>query len=268
MSSTKLPKLPRVAASDNPWGVALVDLRPITLGMMSATSDPKVAQTFAELCGSDGLEFVDAARSVARTGTLPVALSVEGPVADGILFSPTEMEDKWALFLHQGMLIGVRSWSADIGFVADVVHEDGALVARSYGGALFQGEAPERGARLLEWLVRTLGLREALPLPLSTTTPPKGSSLGIVCMSEWGRAAQLATHEPIVYPRSARPLRTISLLHIAAARGDIEAGADPMEGRRGCVSHPALRPAPAPQGEPLSSCQVGRWSARRCREFA
>ena len=45
-------------------------------------------------------------------------------------------------------------------------------------------------------------------------------------------------------------------------------GADPMEGRRGCFSHPALRPAPAPQGEPLSSCQVGRWSARRCREFA
>ena len=54
----------------------------------------------------------------------------------------------------------------------------------------------------------------------------------------------------------------------SVVRGLVHLGADPMEGRRGCVSHPALRPAPAPQGEPLSSCQVGRWSARRCREFA
>lgn len=208
MPTPKLPTLPRIAAKANPWGVALVDVRPITLGMLSTTSDPSIALTFGQMCVTDGREFIEAARAVARTETLAVSFATDDSLTDGALFNPTVMEDKWALFLQGGMLIGVRSWDAVIGCVADVVREGDALVSRSYGGALFQGLTPERSARSLEFLVRSLALSELLPVPLASEEKPKGSSVGLLCMSEWGRAAQFATHEPITYVPNPAPLRS------------------------------------------------------------
>jgi hypothetical protein len=45
-------------------------------------------------------------RAVAATLRFPI----DRMLADGVLFSPSAMEHKWAIFYHQRRILCVRSW--------------------------------------------------------------------------------------------------------------------------------------------------------------
>lgn len=219
-----LPEVRWIDAADSPWGVRLLDVRPVTLTMTSTSADPQCAANAVSYGGEDGACFVGQAPDSERVAGISLRFPVDGPLLDGVLFVPRAMEHKWALFFHRGELIVVRSWQRRVVLVARVEAHDGHVeITRVRGTLCAQDEAPEFTARALDYLLRShaLDIIHPAPLPPGLDADPQAAALW--CMSMFGNRVQVATPHVFARRDPERPLRTHSLLHIAVARGQAEA---------------------------------------------
>jgi Ankyrin repeats (3 copies) len=214
-------KVAWLAGTDNPWKVRLLDVRGITLEMMSTTRDPTCAENAISFFGDDGTSFIGQEPATPRVSQANLRFPIDRYLADGVLFTPSEMEHKWALFYHGGQLICVRSWTRRVQVVAQVeVRGDSAELTRVRGTFLTDDEEPEFTVRALDYLVRTHALQGVCPAPLPTGMEADANMAATWCMSAFGNRAWYATPDPLDGTPPATPLRSHSLLHIGVARGD------------------------------------------------
>lgn len=75
--------------------------------------------------------------------------------------------------------------------------------------------------RVLDYLSRSHALDTEYPAPLLAGMERKPRTAAEWCMFMFGNRASFATPHQIVRQNPDTPLRTISLLHVAAARGDV-----------------------------------------------
>ena len=228
-----------VMPAEHRWGVPVLDVRPVTLTTMSSSSDPCCAANALSFGSDDGTGFIGRPPIVDRAVEADLHFSIERILVDGVLFAPRRMEEKWALFYHRQRIICVRSWTRQVWAIAAVEPHDGYVRIGSIRGVLTgPDEEPEMTARVLEYLLISHALETVFPAPLprgggarSAASRIDGSvcqtaelgAMAAMCMSAYGRRAHFATAEGVERPSLDRPLRTDSLLHIAAARGDIAA---------------------------------------------
>jgi hypothetical protein len=173
-------EIPWVQADANPWGVAVLDVRPVTLGMVSTSST------------------VDAA----------LVFPTDGGLADGVLFVPQVMEDKWAVFVVDGRILFVRSWLRKVWVTAEVRRDGETAVVGPIHGAFLDEEEPELTVRIVDFLLRTHALGEAWPAPLPPVLDQDPQAAALWCMSMFGRRAVAATHHPLPRRLPHSPLRT------------------------------------------------------------
>lgn len=100
--TTELPPVRWLGPTHNPWGVPVLDVRPVTLGMVATSADPRCAANAISFAGDDGTGFIGVEPRVARRVTAGLRFRVDGMLLDGALFLPGEMEQKWAVFFHRG----------------------------------------------------------------------------------------------------------------------------------------------------------------------
>jgi Ankyrin repeats (3 copies) len=206
----------------NRWGVRLLDVRSLTMTMLSTSRDPNCAANAVSFRGDDGTSFIGEEPAVKRTIESNLRFPIDRCLADGILFTPREMEQKWAIFYYHGALIFVRSWLRCVQVVASIeVHDDIAVVTAVRGTFLSEDETPEFTLRILDYLIRSHALDMVYPVPLPFDLADDPESAAIWCMSAFGNRAYYATPEPFDRSDPDDPLRTHSLLHISVARGDI-----------------------------------------------
>jgi hypothetical protein len=145
-------------------------------------------------------------------------------LADGVLFAPAQMEHKWALFYHRRQIICVRSWLRQVVVVAEVQERGGYVeVTQIRGTWTDENERPAFTERTLDFVLRSHALEVSYPAPLLPDAEQRPQAAANWCFSMFGNRVWFATsHE---FPRAApeKPLRTHSLLHIAVARGDVDA---------------------------------------------
>ena len=221
-----------IEAAENPWGVPILDVRPLTLTTTSTSKDPTCAANAASFRVDNGTGFVDVEPAIDREVAADLRFRIQNPLVDGVLFVPRVMEEKWALFYHQERIICVRSWTRQVRAVAEVEPRHDYVRVKEIRGALTaEDEEPEMTVRVLEYLLISHALDIVFPAPL----PPEWGTQGpapsecdagtaaVACMSLFGRRAHFAAAEPVERSWLEQPLRTDSLLHIAAARGDLEA---------------------------------------------
>jgi hypothetical protein len=211
-----------IAAADNPWGVPLLDVRPITLTMQSTSRDPSCAKNAISFGGDDGTSFIRQLPLSTREVSASLRYPIDRVLADGVLFTPHMMEHKWALFVHTGELIFVRSWTRRVQLTARIEVDAGnAVVTRVRGTFLDDDEPPELTLRLLDYLIRSHALGDTYPvtLPLGVEEDPNTAALW--CMSMFGNRALFATPDQFAWSEPSAPLRSHSLLHIAVARGSV-----------------------------------------------
>ena len=215
-------------ASEVPWGVQVLDVRPVTLGMLSTSHDPQVARDAISYHGEDGSSFAQQLPKVAHAWAMRRRYRVQGRLYDGALFVPDCMEHKWAIFVRQGRLIFVRSWLREVVAVADYEPSgpDQITVTMLHGdfgaGALEAGQ-PQLNERVLDFLLRAYGLGQVYPAPLPASIAQGDPRVaGLWCMTLFGKMAWVASaQEPEAQePEVQAPLRTLSLMHLAAVRGD------------------------------------------------
>jgi hypothetical protein len=217
-------EVPWIEASQNPWGVRLLDVRPITLTMLSTSQDPLCAQNAVSYGRDDGASFIGQTPSADRIIDLDLRFPIDRMLPDGVLFAPRQMEHKWALFLREGRLIFVRSWTRTVYATAEVERHSDHIVLRSLRGALISEDEPvELSARVVDFLLQTHVLELDYPAPLPPGMSEAPQSAALWCMSSFGNRASFATEEAFRRVEPTKPLRSHSLLHISVARSDSEA---------------------------------------------
>lgn len=219
-----LPDIPWVAAADNPWGVPLLDVRPVTLNMLSSSADQRCAENAISFQRDDGTGFIGQQPKDDRTIETNLEFPIDRVLADGVLFIPNEMENKWALFYHNGEIICVRSWLREVQAVAQVEERgDHVCISQIRGTMVVEEEEPDFTARFLDCLLRTHALRSVYPVPLPVGMEESPRDAALWCMSVLGNRAIFATPHKVAWERPDRPLRTHSMLHISVARGETAA---------------------------------------------
>jgi len=218
---TSVP-LPRVPAQRNPWGVELLDLRPLTGTLTATSADRLVAENAVSFRNEDGRAFLRAARPEGPLTAANLRYPTEAPLADGVLFNPPDMDHKWALYVLEGRLVVVRSWQRKVTAVADVRQEADHVVVGPIRGAF--GSRTDAGYTVcaLDFLLRTHALGEAWPVPeLAPPDEAEHAEFAVRNFTNWGRRAAVAAAAPFPFLPPRGRLRTNSHLHIAAVRGDL-----------------------------------------------
>ena len=220
----QIPGLQWIEADDNPWGVRVLDVRPVTFAQLSFSTDRKCAENAVSFGQDDGSSFIGEEPPTPRVVETSLRFPIDRMLADGILFVPDEMEHRWALFYHRGEVICVRSWFRKVQVVAHVEQRDDHVEITQVRGTFgAEDEDRELTTRILDYLLRSHALGTVYPVPLPTGKETDPQAAAIWCMSMFGNRALVATPHRFARLVPDRPLRTHSLLHIAVIRGNASA---------------------------------------------
>ncbi|MCS3795399.1 ankyrin repeat domain-containing protein [Niastella sp. OAS944] len=214
--------LPLIAPENSPWNIPLLDLRPITLSMLSSSKDPQMATNAVSYGGEDGTVFWGQQPLYDKTITTNLVIPIDGYLAPGVLFIPDTMEHKWAIFYTGENLIFVRSWTRRVHVIAKTIQENDQLIIKSITGEFMGDEDPAFTKAVLNYLVISHGINEVVPAPLLKELGPNSKEAGLWAFSMFGNMAQVGTFDLNFIPVTNGKLRSHSLLHIAVARGDID----------------------------------------------
>ena len=209
--SSQVPKLHWLEASQNPFGMRVLDCRPLARASRSMTSNPSSVVTFAELRTSMGLEH----RGKTPPGTSRVEWHIDYPfdggVADGPLFRAQAMEDKWDIYLYDGVLYFARSWNGSLMATAGIEFSETARL--TWVAAAFRGECPDGAPfpiRIVDFLMKSHLHRRIVPHPLPMDISNDANQIAGYSKSLFGRWALFATFEDTTTydPWAGRPSRT------------------------------------------------------------
>lgn len=215
------PRLNWIDASENPWGIKLLDLRPITQGMLSTSQDPQMAANAISFNADDGTSFINQEPESSHEITADISLRVDPLLAPGVLFIPTVMEHKWAIFFHQHTIIFVRSWLRKVIVTADTSQQNGRLYINKIKGLFSDDDDPEFARAIVKFLLISHAIGEIFPAPLPKNLSSDLKAAGLWAMSIYGNMAHVGTFISNFEGSTQSPIRSHSLLHIAVARNDL-----------------------------------------------
>ena len=194
MAWKQVPEIGWLEAADNPWGIRVLDVRPVTLNVLSTSTDPHCASNAVSFGQDDGTSFIGEEPPVSRTAQTSLRFPIDRVLADGVLFPPSEMEHKWALFYHRGQIICVRSWLRKVQVVARVEQrQDRIEITQVRGSSGPRTKCRGSTIRVLDYPLRShaLGIAYPAPLPAGLVEDPKAAA--IWCMSMFGNRGLFAT---------------------------------------------------------------------------
>jgi len=200
------PEIPWIEAAETPWGVPVLDVRAVTQNMISTSADPQCAANAISFDRDDGSAFAaDEPASPRLIGAL-MRFRVNGPLADGALFRPREMEHKWAIFHRQQRILFVRSWTRKLHAIAELTpHEEYVEITRIRGVFTDPEESPLFTTMALDFLLRSHALGMVYPAPLPEGLEETPLEAAISCFQMFGNLGLCATHEiiPLNMPEQA-----------------------------------------------------------------
>ncbi len=220
----KKVELTWIEPSDNPWNVKLLDLRPITLGVLSTSSDPKMAENAVSYGNEDGKIFWGVSPKNAKTVKSRLAYPIDAPLQPGVLFAPKAMKQKWAVFFDGVNIIFVRSWQREVQVIAKTRQENNQLIIETIVGEFKEDDSPESTNAVLNFLLISHAMNEIVPTPLPKELESVPETAGYWAFSLYGNFAHFGVFDETFLSTPTSRLRTLSLLHIAAAQdklGDI-----------------------------------------------
>jgi hypothetical protein len=206
--SSGFPDIRWIDPAANPWGVRLLDVRPVTQGMLSTSSDPECAANALSYGHEDGSGFTNLPPNSTRNTKLGLRYRIDGPLADGALFIPASMEHKWAIFHRAAKILFVRSWTRELYAMADVTtHENEIELTEIRGDLITEDEDEQFKRRVVDYILRSHVLEEVYPAPLPRELSEEPMQAALWCFSCFGSLALVATPEEISYAPPEEPMR-------------------------------------------------------------
>jgi hypothetical protein len=203
------PDLQWFAPGQNPWGVRLLDVRPVTLAMISTSQDPQCAVNALSFARDDGRSFIGARPLVQRTVQADLRYRKPSVLPDGALFRPAMMEHKWALFYLQKQIICVRSWQRHVFAVAETEDDREFLRVVHLHGAFDEEQEPQGfTVRFFDFLMRSHALGLEWPAPLPPGEEQDAWRAALWCFGCFGNMAVCATPDPVPFSIPEEVLRS------------------------------------------------------------
>lgn len=218
-------------AHQNPYGIEVLDIAPAACALRSSGASETQQARALSWTYDDGHALAAVPSPEPTVALSPGELSwpADPLLADGALFRPQALEEKWALFLRAGRLLLVKSWTGALAAAIDVESQGDSLVATAIHGDPTGGLCRDRTAlvRVCDFLVQSHALGRILPAPLLPGLPQDDvEQLVLWSFRTFGRRALALSADPPPLPPPA-PLRADTALHIAAlaGRADLVLGA-------------------------------------------
>lgn len=225
MSFQDEPVLPWLEASRNPWGIRLLNLRPVTLNMLSSSKDPLAAQNAVSYNGEDGSSFWGIRPDSTRVMETALAFVTEGRLEAGALFIPNKMEHKWAIYFDGITISFVRSWQRKVVVIARTSQQENVLTVDRIEGMFTPDESPAFTKAVLVFLLISHSAKEIVPAPLPQSLSDDTYKAGLWAFSLYGNMAHVGVfgEDILATAQKPKPLRCHTLLHIAVARNQLDA---------------------------------------------
>jgi hypothetical protein len=188
---TREPKSTWLRGADSPFGIDVLDCREVTQGMISATSDPDVADTFMRLRQADGVDYRGKDPTDALESDENLEYRLEDQPPDGPLVKATSMEDKWDIYLFRPDLCFVRSWTGDLAYRARVRFGDGTVRVECITRP--PDESPDYARRVVDFLIKSHLYGQLLPHPVPESVPVADAAMYSSAM--FGRNCGFASYE-------------------------------------------------------------------------
>jgi len=103
---------------DNPFGVRLLDCRPLTQTVVATTTDRSVAERYNLLRGSDGKELINAGIPDSVRCSASLKFPHNGAALGGIVFKAPSMDVKWDIYIYDSVFLFARSWTGELKYRA------------------------------------------------------------------------------------------------------------------------------------------------------
>ncbi|MBC9912557.1 ankyrin repeat domain-containing protein [Chitinophaga varians] len=213
--------LPWIEPAQNPWGVRLLDLRPVTTIMLATSKDPQCASNAVSYNAEDGTTFIDEEPSDNTIISSNIVIPIDKVLAPGVLFIPQTMEHKWAIYYHNDTLIFVRSWLRKVVVTAKTTQRENTLTIDAIKGKFLNNESTELTRNIIRFLLIGYAMNEVTPAPIPPALALTPQNAALWAFSAYGNMAHFGVFDEHFEPLIDRPLRSHSLLHIAVAQGNI-----------------------------------------------
>ncbi len=186
---------------ESPFGIRVLDCRPVALSMTSVTQDPAVAFKFSQLRTSLGAEHVGCLPEESVEVACDLDYTVKGRSSDGPLFKAQEMEDKWDVYLYEGHLYFARSWTGTLVARARLtVVEPKAYVDRIDVSAP-AADDPVHVVRQIDYLIKSHLYRQPCPHPFPESVRGADADLALYSFSLYGRRGLFGSYEDTIAVR-------------------------------------------------------------------
>jgi hypothetical protein len=185
------PKTVWLRGTDSPFGIDVLDCREVTQGMISATDDPDVAETFLRLRREDGNAYRGRDPDDAAEADGNLEYRLEDPPPDGPLVKAATMEDKWDIYLHRPNLYFVLSWTGQIAYRARV--SLGGDMVRIERIAHPADEPPQFARGMVDFLIKSHLYGQLLPHPVPEAMPVE--DVAMYSFAVFGRRCGFASYE-------------------------------------------------------------------------
>ncbi|MCE3229499.1 MAG: Ankyrin [Bacteroidetes bacterium] len=215
-------KIHWVEADGNEWRIRILDLRPITLAMLSTSQDPRMAENAVSYGGEDGTGFFTLKPESSREIKTHLSYPTDGKLEPGVLFIPGVMEHKWAIYFSGDHIVFVRSWLRSVVAIAKTVGTENEIIIESITGDFMGDESPEFTVAFCNYLLLSHALRNFVPAPLKKEFENDLEKAGLWAFSAYGKMAHFGIFDPSFLPKAKSVMRTHSLLHIAVARTKVD----------------------------------------------
>ena len=197
-SGTGSPQFPNtdsrwIPASDNEFGIDVLDCLAFCQSMMSSSDDLRIASTFAQLRSSAGEKNRGKLPDNAKSSECDLKYPYDGEPADGALFKAQEMEHKWDIYLYDNRIYFARSWTGDLIYVAEVRFDADCVCLICVTSNEERTSDSEFAIASVDYLLKSHIYRCLLPHPLPNDLSNDADQVAFFAFGQYGRFAGLAS---------------------------------------------------------------------------
>lgn len=220
-------ELPWIRYDKNPYGVPLLDLRPITFQLGSEIEDGAL-KNLDSFSMEDGASFSGLSPATEngqdRIVTCDLMYNTAGKLYPGSLFVPETPEDRWAIFFDGAFIYFIRSWSRELVAKAAVKVLENKIELREIEGAILDSgfETENQTIALVNFLMLSYVLGETVPVPLLNELESEPNRAAVWAFSLFGHRAKIGVFNEDALFSSLKEIRSTTAYHIAIANNDVE----------------------------------------------
>ena len=180
--------------SGNPFNAPILDIRSVTLYIISTTRDKSVAENYTKSRADNGQAYIDYDIPNSSTYQSNLKYPHNGAELEGIVFKSDSMDVKWDIYVYGEWFYFVRSWTSELIYKVHYQNKDTELVLDAIETSLDVQNTPNLHEQNINSIMLTHVLGQVWPyvIPKSMHSSSE-KEIALYMFSQFGNKATIAT---------------------------------------------------------------------------